>query len=130
MSKPIPSMDVWLKEAKAHKDAHKVGMYLTHNGVGRQSAKAMVRQGNQTTKPVTGMLFSYDAAKVEAVIADTRQLEGIYYVRVWLNEGELQLGEDIMFVLIGGDIRPRVVEALQYLVGRIKSECVKEIELN
>lgn len=123
-------MDVWLKEAKAHKDAHKVGMYLTHNGVVRQSAKAMVRQGNQTTKPVTGMLFSYDAAKVEAVIADTRQLEGIYYVRVWLNEGELQLGEDIMFVLIGGDIRPRVVEALQYLVGRIKSECVKEIELN
>ena len=72
----------------------------------------------------------YDAAKVEAVIADTRRLEGIYYVRVWLNEGELQLGEDIMFVLIGGDIRPRVVEALQYLVGRIKSECVKEIELN
>ena len=130
MSKPIPSMDVCLKEAKAHKDAHKVGMYLTHNGVVRQSAKAMVRQGNQTTKPVTGMLFSYDAAKVEAVIADTRQLEGIYYVRVWLNEGELQLGEDIMFVLIGGDIRPRVVEALQYLVGRIKSECVKEIELN
>ena len=130
MSKPIPSMDVWLNEAKAHKDAHKVGMYLTHNGVVRQSAKAMVRQGNQTTKPVTGMLFSYDAAKVEAVIADTRQLEGIYYVRVWLNEGELQLGEDIMFVLIGGDIRPRVVEALQYLVGRIKSECVKEIELN
>ena len=111
-------------------DAHKVGMYLSHNGVVRQSAKAMVRQGDQTTKPVTGMLFSYDAAKVEAVIADTRRLEGIYYVRVWLNEGELQLGEDIMFVLIGGDIRPRVVEALQYLVGRIKSECVKEIELN
>lgn len=123
-------MDVWLKEAKAHKDAHKVGMYLTHNGVVRQSAKAMVRQGNQTTKPVTGMLFSYDAAKVEAVIADTRRLDGIYYVRVWLNEGELHLGEDIMFVLIGGDIRPRVIEALQYLVGRIKSECVKEIELN
>ena len=130
MSKPIPSMDVWLNEAKAHEDAHKVGMYLSHNGVVRQSAKAMVRQGDQTTKPVTGMLFSYDAAKVEAVIADTRRLEGIYYVRVWLNEGELQLGEDIMFVLIGGDIRPRVVEALQYLVGRIKSECVKEIELN
>ena len=130
MSKPIPSMDVWLKEAKAHEDSHKVGMYLSHNGVVRQSAKAMVRQGDQTTKPVTGMLFSYDAAKVEAVIADTRRLEGIYYVRVWLNEGELQLGEDIMFVLIGGDIRPRVVEALQYLVGRIKSECVKEIELN
>ena len=35
-----------------------------------------------------------------------------------------------MFVLIGGDIRPHVVEALQYLVGRIKNECVSETERN
>ena len=33
-----------------------------------------------------------------------------------------------MYVLIGGDIRPHVVEALQYLVGRIKNECVREEE--
>ena len=35
-----------------------------------------------------------------------------------------------MYVLIGGDIRPHVVEALQYLVGRIKSECVSETEIS
>ena len=40
------------------------------------------------------------------------------------------MGEDIMYVLIGGDIRPRVVNALNYLVGRIKNECVVETELN
>ena len=34
-----------------------------------------------------------------------------------------------MYVLIGGDNRPHVIEALQYLVGRIKTECVKETEL-
>ena len=28
------------------------------------------------------------------------------------------------------DIRPRVVDALNYLVGRIKDECVTEMELN
>jgi len=35
-----------------------------------------------------------------------------------------------MYVLIGGDIRPRVVDALQFLVGKLKQECVTEQELN
>ena len=130
MSKQSPSLDQWLKEAKAHESASKVGMYLSHNGVVRQSARARVRQGDETAASVTGMLFSYDQAKVDAAIAAAYQLPGIYYIRVWLNEGELTLGDDIMYVLIGGDIRPHVVEALQYLVGRIKNECVIEKELN
>lgn len=130
MSKQSPSMDQWLQEAKKHDSAPKVGMYLSHNGVVRQSARARVRQGDETAAPVTGMLFRYDQAKVDAAIAGAYQLPGIYYIRVWLNEGELTVGDDIMYVLIGGDIRPHVVEALQYLVGRIKSECVSETEIH
>ena len=130
MSKPAPSMDAWLKEAKAHETAPQCGMYLTHNGTVRQTAKTKVRYGAEDTKEVTGMLFSYDPEKVDAVIADTYKMEGIFYIKVWLNEGQLQMGDDIMYVLIGGDIRPRVVDALQYLVGRIKNECVVETELN
>ena len=130
MKQEIPSMDAWLKEAKAHESAPKIGMYLTHNGTVRQTAKARVRHGAAGTKPVTGMVFSYDAAKVDAVIADTYKMDGIYYIKVWLNEGCLDVGDDIMYVLIGGDIRPRVVDALQYLVGRIKNECVTETELS
>ena len=129
MSKPSPSMDAWLQEAKQHPDAAKVGMYLTHNGVVRQTAKAKVRSDAPNTKSVIGMQFSYDTQKVDAVIADTYAMEGIYYVNVWLNEGTLNVGDDLMYVLIGGDIRPRVIDALQYLVGRVKNECVQEIEL-
>jgi len=129
MSKALPSVDAWLAEARAHESAPRIGMYLTHNGVVRQTAKAQVRQGIDSA-PVTGMEFSYDQEKVDAVIADSYKLEGIYYIRVWLNEGQLQVGDSIMFVLIGGDIRPRVVEALNYLVGRIKDECVTETERN
>ena len=65
---------------------------------------------------------------MDEVIASAYEMEGIYYIRVWLNEGELRVGDDIMYVLIGGDIRPRVVDCLQYLVGRIKNECVIETE--
>ena len=129
MARDIPSMDQWLKEAKTHESAPKIGMYLTHNGIVRQSAKARVRYG-EDAKDVTGMVFSYDQSKVDAVLTDARKLEGIYYIRVWLNEGELKVGDDIMYVLIGGDIRPRVVDALNYIVGRIKNECVTETELN
>ena len=128
MSKPVPSIDAWLREAKAHESAPKIGMYLTHNGTVRQTAKAKVRYGAEDTKEVTGMLFSYDADKVNAVIEDAYKLEGIYYIKVWLNEGELKIGDDIMYVLIGGDIRPHVVDALQFLVGEIKSHCVVEKE--
>ena len=130
MKKESPSIDAWLKEAKAHETAPLCGMYLTHNGTVRQTAKAKVRYGEEDTKAVTGMVFSYDPEKVDAVIADTYKMEGIYYIQVWLNEGRLQMGDDIMYVLIGGDIRPRVVDALQYLVGRVKNECVVETELN
>ena len=130
MKKQSPSMDAWLREAKTHPSAPKIGMYLTHNGIVRETAKAQVRHGEQNTLAVTGMEFSYDAAKVDAVIADTYRMEGIYYIKVWLNEGTLDVGDDIMYVLIGGDIRPRVVDALQYLVSRVKNECVVEKELN
>ena len=99
------------------------------NGVVRQSPKALVRQGDTSALPVKGMRFSYDRAGVEAAIAETYRLPGVYYVRVWLNEGELQVGDDIMYVLLGGDIRPHVIDALQFLVGRIKSQCVEETEL-
>lgn len=127
--KESPSMDAWLNEAKRQASAPKIGMYLTHNGVVRQSAKAKVRFGAEDTLPVAGLRFSYEQEKVDSIIAETYQMEGIYYIRVWLNEGELSVGDDIMYVLIGGDIRPHVVDALQYLVGRIKNECVTETEL-
>ena len=127
--KEVPSMDEWLREAKKDVNADKIGMYLTHNGVVRKTAKAFVRENDTQTKDVKGMIFSYDKEKVEQVLEETKQLEGIYYVRVWLNEGELKVGDDIMYVLIGGDIRPHVVEALDFLIGKIKSECVIETEI-
>lgn len=128
MKKVSPSMDEWLKEAKADPAALKVGMFLVHNGVVRQTPKAKVRQGLDDGSLVKGMEFAYDATKVDAAVAATYKMEGIFYIRVWLNEGQLEVGDDIMYVLIGGDIRPHVVDALQFLVEKIKSECVTEIE--
>ena len=128
MKKEAPSLDAWLREAKASENADKCGMFLFHNGTVRATAKAEVRK-NEKTKPVAGMLFSYDEKKVSAAVEKARNLPGIYYVRVWLNCGELTVGDDIMLVLLGGDIRPHVVDALNSLVGELKENCVTEKEL-
>lgn len=124
-----PSMDEWLREAKADEKAARCGMFLVHNGVVRESAKAQVRSGKTDAPAVTGMNFSFDAAKVDAAVADALAMPGIFLVKVWLNEGLLTVGDDIMFVLVGGDIRPHVIDALQALVGEIKNHCVLEEEI-
>ncbi|PUU91927.1 MAG: molybdopterin converting factor, large subunit [Halanaerobium sp.] len=125
--KVSPSIDKWLKEAKSESKALNEGMYLVHNGIVRQSSRAKVRQGVEDDN-VKGMDFDYDAAKVDQSVAETKKMNGIFHVRVWLNQGQLEVGEDIMYVLIGGDIRPHTIDALQFLVAKIKNDCVKEIE--
>ncbi|MBR3174348.1 MAG: molybdenum cofactor biosynthesis protein MoaE [Oscillospiraceae bacterium] len=125
----VPSIDQWLKEAKEDPSASECGMYLIHNGTVRQTARAMVRQGADNTEPVTGMVFRRNAEKIDQAVRKAKEMPGIFYVRVWLNEGVLTLGDDIMLVLVGGDIRPHVIDALQSLVGTIKNECVIEQEL-
>ena len=124
-----PSVDAWLREAKAHPGADKIGMYLIHNGIVRSTARSRVRGNDRTAGEVTGMAFSSDSEKVQEAVAEAQAMEGVYYVRVWINEGLLRVGDDIMLVLIGADIRPHAVDALQALVGRLKNECVTEREI-
>ena len=127
--KMSPSIEQWLGEAKADPAAPKVGMYLLHNGVVRQTPKAQARRGIDDGSPIQGMELTYDAAKVKEAIAETYRMEGIFYVKAWINEGRLAVGDDLMYVLIGGDIRPHVQEALQFLVEKIKTGCVTEVEI-
>lgn len=124
----VPSMDQWLAEAKAAPSAENIGMFLTHTGIVRRTSKAQVRCGGAAA-PVTGMLLSCDQKKVDAAIHATFQMPGIYYIKVWINEGTLTVGEDIMHILIGGDIRPHVADALEFLTGEIKAHCISETEL-
>ena len=124
-----PSLDEWLREAKADPSARQCGMYLVHNGTVRVTPKASVRGGEKTEARVLSLRFSHDAKRLEEAVSRVRTMPGIFYVRVWLNEGTLPVGDDLMLVLVGGDIRPRVVDALQSLVEEIKTSCVSEQEV-
>ena len=129
MAKPEPSMDEWLKEAKQDPKAAQCGMFLTHNGVVRITPKAQVREGVEGLGDVAQVDFSYDAEGLEQAVKEALTWPGVYYVRVWLNEGVLNVGDSLMYVLIGADIRPRCIDALQNLVGKIKNDLVVEKEI-
>jgi len=128
MSRQEPSMDQWLKEAKADPKAAQVGMFLVHNGVVRVTPKRQVREGISGLGSVERIEFSYDEAGVNSAVEEALTWPGVSYVRVWLNEGILNVGDSIMYVLIGADIRPNTIDALQKLVGKIKTELVEEKE--
>lgn len=136
-----PDMAQWLAEAKQDPHAPYVGMYLTHNGIVRATPKRVVRpeqfpasadapEATSTPSPeVVAVDFSYDKQKLDAVVEEARSWEGVYYVRAWLNEGRVPVGGSLMYVLIGADIRPRAIDALNKLVGYIKNEAVNETEV-
>lgn len=124
----IPSIEDWMREARRSPNAAKIGMYLSHNGIVRGTSRDAVRNGAEDI-PVQGMRFSYDRNLVDQFTREALRSHGIYYVRVWLNEGTLKVGDDLMKILIGGDIRPHVMDAMNTLIDAIKTQCVKEEEI-
>ena len=129
MAQQEPSIDQWLKEAKQDPQAAQCGMFLAHNGIVRIMPKKLVREGVEGMGDVAQVEFSYDAEGVAAAEKEALTWPGVYYVRTWLNEGVLDVGDSIMYVLIGADIRPNCIDALQKLVGKIKNDLVVEKEI-
>jgi molybdopterin synthase catalytic subunit len=114
-------VEKWIEDIKRSVGPDMLGMMLVHNGV----VRAVSKQGGQ----VKGMRLSYDRQTLEAVVAEARGHEGIADIRVWINEGDLKVGDDIMYVLVAGRFRTDVLPVLQHLLGRIKGEVVHEEEV-
>jgi len=116
----VPDTDRWVEDVKAQPGAERIGMILVHRGVVRGTSRSGERVG--------GMDLSVDRGRLDEVVAEARTWDGIVAVRAWVNEGRLDVGDDIMTVLVAGDIREHVFEALQRLVGLIKTGVVTEEE--
>ena len=112
----------WLARAKAEAPADRLGMLLLHNGV--------VRGTSRSGEHVKAMKLEVDRHRLEEVAAQAAATTGIEVVYVWVNEGDLQIGDDIMYVLVAGDIRPNVIPCLETLVREIKTTALKETEIS
>ena len=103
-----------LKTVKEHPHSAKMGMIASHLG--------LVRETSLKGDPVTGIHVRFDRDVIETIIRDTKEMPGIIEVLVETREGRLDVGDEIMAVVVGGDIRDHVFPALIATVDRIKKE--------
>lgn len=116
----VPDAQDWIREVKARPDADGIGMILVHNGI--------VRGTSRSGESVSGMVLTADGERLAEVVAQARTWPGVVAVHAWTNEGPLAVGDDIMKVLIAGDIRENVFAALERLVSLMKTEVLSESE--
>jgi molybdopterin synthase catalytic subunit len=114
-------IEQWIREIKEECAPDMLGMILVHNGIVRATSK----QG----KPVGAMNLSYDRPALDQAVRRFKSMEGIVDIRVWINEGTLKIGDDIMNVCVAGRFRKDVLPVFQELITLIKTAIVREVEL-
>ena len=106
---------------KKHPDYSKAGMILCHNGVVRDTS----RDGRQ----VSGLRVAVDHEKLRNVIKENKKRKGIIEILIEFAENkDLSVGDDIMFLVVAGDIRDNVIEALKHTLNDIKATVTTKTE--
>lgn len=98
-----------------------VGMILCHNGV--------VRATSRDGRPVTGLRVAVDHPRMAQIIAQARKRSGIIEILVEIAEDvDLAVGEDVMLLVVAGDIRETVIAVLQDTLDAIKTTVTRKTE--
>lgn len=112
---------ILIQKIKQHPEYHKVGMILCHNGV--------VRETSRDGRPVSGLKVSVDHDKLEQVILEHKKIPGIIEILVEISENRpLTVGEDVMCLVVAGDIRENVISALSRVLDVIKTTVTSKTE--
>jgi len=70
-----------------------------------------------------------DHDKLKQVISEHKQRPGIVEILVHINENrDLSLGDDVMYLVVAGDIRENVISTLNDTLNAIKSQLTKKTE--
>ena len=110
-----------IADIKARPDYPGVGMILAHNGV--------VRETSRDGRRVTGLRVAVDSDRLEAILAEQRARPGIVDVRIAINgEKDLAVGDDVMFLVVGGDIRENVIGCLSDTLNQVKATVTTKTE--
>lgn len=92
-----------------------VGMVLIHNGV----VRGWSRQNHQA---VTAIEVTPRPEVIDAVVKEIEARPGIFRVLVKAHSGRKQPGDDLLQLVVAGDIRENVIPALAELLDRVKAE--------
>ena len=103
--------------------AEKVGMILIHNG----TVRSWSRQDRTT---VTALETMVDNEKVERLRREYLERPGIYEIIIEARSGLFHPGDDLLFIIVAGDLREHIKPVLAELLDRIKAEAVSKKELS
>ncbi|CAB1056571.1 Molybdopterin synthase catalytic subunit MoaE (EC [Olavius sp. associated proteobacterium Delta 1] len=110
-----------MQDIKSHPDFDRVGMVLCHNGV--------VRATSRDGRKVSGLRVAADHEKLRQILAEQKQTPGILDIRVEIAEDrDLAVGDDVMLLLVAGDIRENVIAVLTETLNLIKSTVTTKTE--
>lgn len=108
-------------QIKQHPDYHKAGMILCHNGV----VRATSREGDA----VTGLSLTVDHERLEQILSEQKKRPGIVEILIHINEGKsLAVGDDVMFLVVAGDIRETVLASLTDTLNLVKTEVTSKTQ--
>ena len=106
---------------KKHPDYHKAGMILCHNGV--------VRSTSRDGRTVSGLRIKVDAEKLQQILEKQKKKPGIIEILVEIAENkDLSVGDDVMLLVVAGDIRENVIAVLHDTLNAIKSTVTDKTE--
>jgi len=110
-----------IQKIKMNPDYHKAGMILCHNGV--------VRSTSRDGRKVTGLSVQVDHKKLNAVIEKNKKHPGIVDILVEIFDNRpLTVGDDVMYLLVAGDIRENVIDVLSNTLNAVKTTVTQKTE--
>lgn len=121
MKKAYDSLEALIREVKTLPEISRAGMLLCHNGIVRESDRSGQRK-------VRSIRVDVNEQKLDEIRAWGESQAGIVAVRIKAFSGDLAVGDDLLYVVVAGDIRENVFPALRAVVERIKAEGVTKAE--
>ena len=110
-----------IKKVKQHPNFSRAGMILCHNGV--------VRETSRDGTPVIGLRIAVDHRRLTEVLNEQRQRPGIVDIQVEIAENmDLTIGDDVMGLVVAGDIRENVIAVLSETLDQIKKTVTQKTE--
>ena len=116
------SLSLLIDTVKKHPDYDKVGIILCHNGV--------VRSTSRDGRKVSGLKVSVNHKKLQQVIKEHKNKPGIIEILVQINENrDLSVGDDVMLLVVAGDLRENVIAVLKDTLNAIKTTVTQKTEI-
>ena len=96
-------------------------MILCHNGV--------VRGTSRDGRAVKGLRVAVDHQKLVDIVSAQKKIAGIVDIKVEIAEdSDLAVGDDVMLLLVAGDIQENVIAVLTDTLNQIKTAVTDKTE--